>query len=271
MKAYLLLLFAIIVIVLSTVLVINTTTTKTAASPLAKIFTSSPHKDIAFLVHSFDGYKRYWPGFVHFFDKHHASPWPIYFATEDLDPPKSAVNTYTPIKCGKGQWGRRLLAALKQIPEKYVVYLQEDMWLTNHLSREYMDKAAHMIKKYKWLLLKLQTNCYHDIDVRNDVNDPKWYVASHQPGIWLKDFLLSTLEPEMSPFKHETTINHMLHQPENLDIAVKCQCNLDFRALPFPYEDVSRQGSLRDIGRKMLKDDKLEFRIGENEVTFRGI
>jgi len=232
-----------------------------------------PNKpDFAFLVHTFDGYKRYWQGFLHFFGKYYDNNLgvPVYFATEKEDISRFALPpTIIPIQTGSGEWGFRLMEALKQIPEEYVLYMQEDMWLTAPLDDTFLQKALARMQKDGLNHLKLQKECQHKrFPGHPELNDSTWYVASHQPAFWKKSFLISTLKADMSPFRHETTTNIFLHQQPQL--MSKCQCNQDFDARVFPYEDVSRQGQLREVGKKMLAQENLVFHADAGEIFYRG-
>jgi len=222
------------------------------------------------LVHSFDGYRRYWPGWYHFFQKHHSDPvWPIYFATEE-----KSVAPWIPdhpqhhhLLTGKGSWGYRLMEALKKMPEEYVLYMQEDMWLTGTLRPDYLQEALTRMKSLNLNQMKLQSNCQHVVGMPTDYNNSLWYVVSHQPGLWKKSFLMSSLDPTSSPFQHETQLNDNLHRRP--DLASLCRCNQDFVSATFPYEDVSRQGRLRDVGHQMLEQEGLEFVTEKDEVMYR--
>jgi hypothetical protein len=227
---------------------------------------SSP--SVGFLIHTFDGYKRYWPGFFHFFQKYYPQlDWPIYFANESLDI-NIPFQNFSQIKTGVGEWGYRLLQALQTIPEKFILYMQEDMWLTAPLSSSYLNRAMKTMTKYDLNHLKLQKNCTHKIIKSFDVNNSLWYIVSHQPALWKKSYLISTLKANMTPFQHETETNIFLHQHPEMEMF--CKCNQDFDSRIFPYEDVSRRGQLRDIGKRMLQTEGLNFVIGNDEIMYRG-
>lgn len=233
-------------------------------------WTAEPLNTTAILIHTFDGYRRYWGGFFYFYNKYYpVLYWPTYFANENMDLDTFNDTTrFIQIKTGTGEWGYRLLQALKQIPEEYILYIQEDMWLTSPLDQDYLYRAERTMKKHNLVHLKLQQNCTHKILEESEVNNSLWYIISHQPALWLKTFLISTLTADMSPFQHETQTNVYLHQ--HPEIVKKCKCNQDFEYITFPYEDVSRKGTLRPIGRKMIQRAGLTFKAAEDEVFFRG-
>lgn len=225
--------------------------------------------DIGILVHSFDGYRRYWPGFLYFYRKHYAEKtsshrrWPLYFATEQKTPSKDIV-PFRHIQTGEGSWGYRLRKALEVIPQSYVLYMQEDMWLNGTLSHSRLEEAWGRMISQNAIHWKLQTNCEHLVLCPTDYNDPKWYVASHQPAIWDKEFLLSTLRDNYSPFAHETRVNHALHTTPAQ--AALCVCDVGFN---FPYVDVSRRGKLRPQGVAMVKSSGIQFEETDDQVYVR--
>jgi hypothetical protein len=162
-----------------------------------------------------------------------------------------------------------LRRALESLPGDYVLYLQEDMWLTGLLRSEYLTQALAYAVAHDVLHLKLQSYCSHRVGLATDYNNPAWYVASHQPALWQKSFLLSTLKDTHSPFQHETTLNMKLHTEAGQDAAALCTCYPEVSFQAFPYEDVSRQGTLRKVGRSMLQREGLAFQIKPGEVMHR--
>jgi hypothetical protein len=192
----------------------------------------------------------------------------VYFANENLPLPEKG-QSFRHLTCGTGSWGQRLRRALEQIPEEYVLYTQEDMWLTGELRAEYLQQALRLLKKFRWHVIKLQTNCHHEFGLGTRAyNDARWYITSHQPALWRKSFLMSTLDDSQSPFRHETETNAWLQG--QADVAGKCHCGLEFRLPAFPYVDVSRQGQLREVGRQMLIQEHLTFRPESDEIFYRG-
>lgn len=225
--------------------------------------------DVAFLVHTCDGYRRYWQGFSYYFFHFHPEPqWPVYFANETLPPPDADRMIHIPT--GPGEWSDRLMRALSQIETEYVLYLQEDIWLTAPLTQTFLDRAIRQMEERELSYLKLQDDCRFVIDMPENWQNRRFYVISHHPGLWKKDFLLSTLQPGMSPFRHESGVNRALHGPRRAD-AFRCGCIQDLQptAASFPYLDVSRQGQLRPEGRAMLDRAGLTFDIAPDEIMSR--
>lgn len=246
------------------------------SSPTTLLLTRSERRmkhlpSCSVLVHSFDGYRRYWEGWLYFWHKYSESslPWTVYFATESRSPHATQLREVQHLPTGVGKWGYRLRRALESIPGEYVLYMQEDMWLTDALRSEYLLQALAHASKHDLLHLKLQPFCHHEVGLPTDYNRSEWYVASHQPALWQKSFLLSTLHDNYSPFQHETLLNRALHTPSERIAASLCACYPEVSFQTFPYEDVSRQGQLREIGVSMLRREGLTFQKEPGEVMFR--
>jgi hypothetical protein len=114
-------------------------------------------KDLAVVLHTCDAYERLWPGWLYCWKKFQTGTdlWntKLYFVNEEKMPPNLSIYTYDLPSLakwrptGKGEWSDRLLKALSNIPEPYILYMQEDFWLKDRLSnsalRLIMDYISH--------------------------------------------------------------------------------------------------------------------------------
>jgi hypothetical protein len=159
------------------------------------------------LVHTFNGYRHLWPGFAEAFKKHWSNDQPfipIYFGT-DIEPenpyPLHAGET---ILSGPGEWSDRLRSLLSKINTDYVLYIQEDMFLT---SGPRMVKMMRIAEEKQLLRLQIspinQFYTLHGSELPLFFHPSSKYLVSHQPSIWRKDFLLSCLKPGESPWVNE--------------------------------------------------------------------
>lgn len=227
--------------------------------------------NFAIIVHTFDGYRRYWPGLFYFWEKHylqnnHSNSATIYFANEEI---LLFSKSMYQLHCTLGDaWGDRLRSALQRVNHKYVLYLQEDIWLTEDLDQNWLTKVTDLMTHKKLLGVKLFDKCQHTLGMSEDLNDPLWYVGTHQPSIWDREFLLKTLtENGLSPFQHEVSLNRHLHSSAD-GSRFKSVTDIGLE-VKFKYEDVSRQGQLRSIGKKMLQQEGLHFHVDEDEIMVR--
>ena len=225
------------------------------------------------LVHSFDGYCRYWPGFCFHWSKFfEESTMPIYFSREEMSVKEKIKpldhKNLMELPTTKGSpWGTRLKQALDQIPShfEYILHLQEDMWLTDPLSFSSLQQKVEHMQQEDWLTLKLFNNCDHVVGHPQQWANSLYYIISHQPSFWKRSFLNETIKMEDSPFQHETRLNIQLHQAKNKNLASRCRCE----AIPFRYYDVSRQGKISSFGRAMLNKAGLSFDIEPHEILVR--
>lgn len=170
-------------------------------------------RTIAVVVHACDRYELLFEGFLHFFCQH----WPVntnisayYFLTEEKD---LQSNLFRNIKTGKGEWSDRLRKGLEQIPEPYILYLQEDMWLTKDIAAQTLNKIIDFTLKYQPLLFKLNSSevfktkptdtIFDGLRVSLLDNKASEYLMSHQASIWNKAFLMEQLAPKEHPWRNE--------------------------------------------------------------------
>ncbi|RYG49021.1 MAG: hypothetical protein EOO01_12880, partial [Chitinophagaceae bacterium] len=150
--------------------------------------------DTALLVHACDRYELLYKGFSYFFSKY----WDFnthcrtYFATEE----KTAdVTGFENIRSGKGEWADRLRFLLEEkITEKYVIYFQEDMWLTAKTDAGFFNELFEQVKEHGWQQVKLHSAPIYkthptnfNIDGFNVAlldNQASNYLMSHQVTLW---------------------------------------------------------------------------------------
>jgi len=169
--------------------------------------------EIALIVHACDRYQLLYHGFEYFFKRN----WPFqevnikyYFFTEEAD---YQSDLFTNIKTGKGEWSERLLNGLNQIPETYVIYFQEDMWLSRPVVADTVNKTILFSLNNSVNLFKLSSNfVYHTMSTGNYIdglsvstlnNKESKYLMSHQVSIWKKSFLAEQLQYREHPWRNE--------------------------------------------------------------------
>ncbi|OCX51101.1 hypothetical protein BEL04_20520 [Mucilaginibacter sp. PPCGB 2223] len=169
--------------------------------------------NIALIVHACDRYQLLYRGFEYFFKRN----WPFdeigikyYFLTEETDYPS---DLFTNIKTGKGEWSDRLLNGLNQIPEEFVIYFQEDMWLSRPVSAETINKVISLALDKDINLFKLSSNdVYQTTSTGNYIdglsvsvlnNEESKFLMSHQVSVWKKSFLAEQLKYKEHPWRNE--------------------------------------------------------------------
>lgn len=174
---------------------------------------ASNETNVALLVHSCDRYEFLYRGFEIFFSKYwdFSIPCKYYFATEEKD---AIVDGFTTIKSGKGQWSDRLSFLLKnKIPEKYVLYFQEDMWLNKKVNKQFFESLFKLAETHQWKQVKLQSSeVYKTKATGGDIegfaitiidNEASEYLMSHQVTLWDKEFLIGQLLKNEHPWRNE--------------------------------------------------------------------
>jgi hypothetical protein len=176
---------------------------------------------VALLVHSCDRYQFLYKGFEAFFSRHwnFDIPCNYYFATEEID---AEVKGFMNIKSGKGEWTNRLSALLKTIPEDYIIYFQEDMWLTKDVNKYFFEQIFKLTLQYDWKQVKLHSSEVYKTNetplfiegfniakVDNHASD---FLMSHQVTLWNKKYLMDQLPNGEHPWRNERKGSKRLKQ-----------------------------------------------------------
>jgi len=168
---------------------------------------------IALIVHTCDRYKLLYQGFEYFFKKYFPYgdiPIRYYFLTEEVD---HESDVFTNIKTGKGEWSERLLRGLEAIPENYIIYFQEDMWLTRPVDADTVKQIIDFAFLQEADLFKLSSNSVYKTNPAGKHinglavtlldNSRSQYLMSHQVTAWNKSFLMSQLRFKEHPWRNE--------------------------------------------------------------------
>lgn len=173
---------------------------------------SAVSPDIAVLVHSCDRYELLYRGFAFFFNRYWDRParCRYYFATEEK---AVSIPGFENIRSGKGAWADRLAALLQNIPETYVLYFQEDMWLNKPTDAAFFNALFERAEGEHWQQVKLHSSeVYKTIatgtviegfavaQLDNQLSD---FLMSHQVTLWNKHFLLAQLHRNEHPWRNE--------------------------------------------------------------------
>lgn len=168
--------------------------------------------NIALIVHTCDRYQLLFKGFEYFFLKNWNFEIPVtyYFATEALS---VDVKNFKNIKSGKGEWSNRLVNLLDQIDEDYIIYFQEDMWLSKPVDKEVFTALFEKTISNNWQLVKLNSSAVFKTSATNTYikgfniskinNKESNFLMSHQVSLWNKDFLKQQLKPNEHPWRNE--------------------------------------------------------------------
>jgi hypothetical protein len=206
--------------------------------------------EIPVILHSMDSYSRFWNPWYHLFNLHCKNHGPIIFLSEEKEP--DFIDDVTHIKTGAGEWGERLLRALKQIDSELVFYMQEDFWCVNDY--ELTDQLLEMFEKFGMdqLHIKENTPLISTKKITGNLyrfEQKSEYTQNHQFGLWRKDKLIENVLPNENPWENEVDGSKRLNQkPHNVYL-------LDFHW----YVSVCRRGQLMERGEKIIKKYDISF------------
>jgi hypothetical protein len=164
---------------------------------------------LAVFVNTSDGYKDCWSPFFQLFDRYGDTlrERPIYLNTEKLSFAWPALDLHSAATWPAGalerpHWGQRFSDGLGAIPEPFVLYLQEDYFLTCPTRSDILVEALEKLEKDSSIgviYLNDRGPRYHksrpDSSGFEEILPPNKYLVSTQAAIWRKDFLLSLIAP----------------------------------------------------------------------------
>jgi hypothetical protein len=159
------------------------------------------------LLHSFDGYKRFWPIALFFSDRALPPGLPVICASERM--PMDPLG-YRCLLTGSGSFVWRLLRALHRLRRSYrfVLYLQEDMWLPQPIPPSSLEAWLALMDRHQLQVLKLsaeampgevpalladQPSFEHSGSLRATWYGNQDFALSHHASLFDCDFLLRTL------------------------------------------------------------------------------
>ena len=186
-------------------------------------------KDLAVILHTCDAYERLWRGFFYcwfkFQNNTELGRCKLYFMNEEQDEfnvggfPTSAIWCPT----GPGEWSDRLIRGLVNIPEPYVLYMQEDFWLDKTLFDPHLEiimywarrsEAVRIMGSGKRLMDSLASPVQGEPFRRFAHRSP--YFFGHAATVWYKPHLMRCLGPGENPWQncHEGNLRCWAMDPQ---------------------------------------------------------
>ena len=163
---------------------------------------------IAIVVSSCDSFFDAWRPFAQFFQKFWGDcPFQVFLVVNELDPRSSWIR---PIRVGPDPtWGRKLIKALRQIPQSHVIYFQEDYFLTSRVDEKLMaeDLAYALENEVDSFSFRARSNREPGFEF---INERFGVVPADSDGrtrcqatLWKRESLLSILREEESVWDFE--------------------------------------------------------------------
>lgn len=176
--------------------------------------------NVALVVHSCDRYELLYKGLSCSFQKNwdFNIPCKFYLSTEEK---KVNIPGFENIQAGKDTWADRFRFILtEKIKEEYILFFQEDMWLTKKVNANFFIELFKIVAEKNWKMVKL-----HSSDVYKTITTPYFiegfniatvdidnskFLFSHQVTLYHRNFLLSQLYKNEQPWENEMKASERL-------------------------------------------------------------
>jgi hypothetical protein len=272
-----------------------------------KTETFSNNKDMAVLIHTFDGYSRYWEPLLHFTNKYLNIDYDIYIGVENMDIPPEILGKVKILKSGEGTFVDRLESHLNKLEKKgykYIYLMQEDHWYTKPTSfgvkhNEIFKEGLKLMKSDNIDCLKLHVLSMHPFDTKlveryknKLLNNPLYYLNTHYGEKKNLNIAHNGCIVTMKLMKHSCKVTKLkgyktakgheyatvseefgkIKRNSNDKGWLILQCNRNKPLLE--YNHVGIRGSLTDIGEKVIikegkKDWIKKINLKENQIRKR--
>lgn len=210
--------------------------------------------DKAVVIVGDDEHDHLWPAFFKYFDEYWDTSFDakIYFISENKDVKHKGVLN---IKTGKQTFGKRLSLGLQQIPEKNVLLLMEDYFLTKKVDAKFFKEAFELVSAHSMdrLGINFKTNLMtyealnmkvQKFQVSKIKTDSRYAVSLH--GIWNREFLLSVLGEKDTQDDVENNATARVHKHNLAKALYYCPGHEDW------YINAWSKGFLTPEGHKMF-------------------
>ena len=183
--------------------------------------------DLSLLVHTCDDYERFWGGMFYTLDFYWDYNIPVYFANEEKQmsdividckgtpyKPDNRIKQILTGKTDRNGFSNRFIEAVNQVPTKYVLYIQEDMWLKRRLEDRLLNDLVNFMDEVNADSVRIHAKLFYydeyymiptDHFVRNQrmLKNIGGDILSHNATIWRKDYILKHQMPGEDPWINE--------------------------------------------------------------------
>lgn len=169
---------------------------------------------VAVLVGTCDAYNDIWRYFFYFVDIHWKDcPYQFYLLTEEYsyDWTSPLGSELKVIHTKKGSpWSERILVALKEIKEDYIVFILDDSFILDPVRQNVIESCVSELEKDKMIgcfhFEEFIPNPYHiksDFIEFRQMDKRENFLASAYVTLWRKTFLKKILQKKESPWQFE--------------------------------------------------------------------
>jgi hypothetical protein len=184
--------------------------------------------DVSLLVHTCDSYERFWGGMFYTLDSYWNYNYiPVYFANEEKKMSDIVIDCkgseYKPDKrikqiptgrTDKNGFSTRFIEAVKQVPSKYIIYMQEDMWLKRNLDNQLLNDLIKFMDDVNANSVRIHAKLFyydgylmepteHFIKGQRMLKNVGGDILSHNATIWRKDYILQHQVEGEDPWVNE--------------------------------------------------------------------
>jgi hypothetical protein len=186
--------------------------------------------DVSLLIHTCDNYLKFWAGMLFSLDFN----WdfksvPVYWASEEISihdydfrcrsipyKPNKEIKQILTGKTDRSGFSTRMINALNQIDTKWVIYMQEDMWLLSKIHGSTLSELLLLGEIANADSIKIHTKLHYYSNYRLENTDflidgirlqryseGSNFLHSHNATIWNREYLLSNLLEGEDPWINE--------------------------------------------------------------------
>lgn len=199
--------------------------------------------DLSLLVHTCDAYQKFWGGMLYSLDFNWDYDFvPVFWASEEINihelemdcrglryEPNKKITPILTGKTDKNGFSNRMKIALEKIHSKWVIYIQEDMWLISYPGNEILQKLINFAENQNADGIKIHTKLhYYDgyvleytpfkiggVDILK-YSAGENYLNTHNATIWNREYLLQNLVDGEDPWTNEINgSKRMCQKPHN--------------------------------------------------------
>lgn len=160
------------------------------------IILSMNKSDLTLLLVSYDGYGDMWPAFFECKERFWPDcPYPLVLSNNEKAFEARNVRV---INCGKeAQWSTRTRIALESIESKYVLFLLEDLFISDRVKTSDLQNAIALMEEnnldyYKIMTFsKICTKNYKGMGYLHEIPASWPYGISLQAAIWNREYFLN--------------------------------------------------------------------------------
>ena len=166
---------------------------------------------LAIVIVSCDTHEFIWKPWYHYFAKNFGFDYPVYLLTETKQPELDGVTVINVNIPDINKWTRKLRESLKQIPYKHLFVMMDDFLILKRIDiagvyEQFKNTGADAFrimdgpnKHCREYLTDLTVEGNSVYELLNDSD----YLVSFSPNIWKRNFLISAIQVDESPWSCE--------------------------------------------------------------------